>query len=142
MSGFSDAIQGLADILGTAITGIKTHNHPVDSVNHFPTAVLLPESVDPNVALGGNSFTGQIRVIMLVASGDSAEGFRQLYDFIDPTTGSYSIIKAVRDSPTLGGTGADWARVVNIENIGRRQLPGGGNYFGFDAIIQFQKGVA
>jgi len=140
MSNFSDAAAGLATTLEANVNGLKAFGYPVDSVNHFPSVVILPEPVDVEIAFGGNTFTGRFRAVFLLASADSAEGFTQIYDYIDPTETNKSIVAAVRADRTLDGK-VDDADVVRIENIGRREL-WGGFYFGFDAIVEFIKTVA
>lgn len=140
MSGFSDVVAGLQTVLQAQIAGLQAYDYPADSVNTFPAAVILPEPVDYEIAFGGNTFTSELRVIVLVASGDDATGFRQLYDFIDPTDSARSIRRAVRTDRTLNGK-VDDSDVIRAENIGRREL-WGGFYFGFDAIVEFIKTVA
>lgn len=140
MSNYSDIAAGLVTILQNGVTGLHAYNHPVDSVHEFPAAVLLPEAFDPEIAFGGNTFEAAIRVVVLVASGDTAEGFAALYDHMDPTEANKSFIKAVRDAPTLDGK-VDSSRVGPLENVGRREL-WGGFYFGFDMLVHFVKTVA
>ena len=140
MSIYRDAADGLVTVLQAGITNLKAYNHPVDNVNHFPCAIILPEPIDPQICFGGNTFQGAFRVVFLVASADSWEGFAQLYDHLDPTEANKSLIKAVRADRTLNGK-VDSSDVDRIENIGRREL-WGGFYFGYDAIISFIRSVA
>lgn len=137
MSNVSDIMAGLVTVLQNNITGLKGYDRPVDSVQHFPAAILLPESIEPEIAIGGNSFKGVIRIVYLVAAGDDARGFALLYDAIDPTAASASVIKAVRTDPTLNGK-VDSSGIMSIINIGRRKL-WEGFYFGFDAMLEFIK---
>ena len=139
MSNWGDAIEGLKTVLQNGITGLQVYTYPTDSVQHVPAAVVLPDRMDPERAFGGNTFEGRLRITFLIASGDSAEGFLQLYDYIDPTVANKSVIKAIRDDPTLNGK-VDSSRVDVIENIGRRDI--GGGFFGFDLILEFIKSVA
>lgn len=140
MSNLSDAVAGLKTILQNGITGLRAFDYPPDSISEFPAAVILLEGLDPRIAFGGNTFDATLRVVFLVRSGDDATGFQALYDYIDPTATSESLIKAVRDAPTLNAT-VDNSAVTRIERIGRRELWGGW-YFGFDALIEFTKTVA
>jgi len=140
VSAYRDIAEGLKTVLEANISGLKAFAYPPDSINSFPAAAILPEPIDTEIALQGNSFTCKFRIVFLVASGDSAEGFLNLYDYIDPTATNQSVIKAVRTDTTLNGK-ADDSDVVLIENIGRRELWGGW-YFGFDAIIEVIKSVA
>ena len=140
MSNWSDAIDGLGTVVQNGVTGVHAYNHPTDSVEGVPAVVVLPETMDPELAFGGNSFEGTLRLVVLIAAGDSSEAFAQLYDYLDPTVANKSIIKAIRDAPTLNGK-VDASRVDRIENIGRRQI-GGGWFSGFDVIVDFVKSVA
>ena len=139
MSAFSDALGGLRTILEANITGIHVYDFPADAVHEFPAAVLLAESFDPRIAFGGNSFEGRIRAVFLVSDGLTQEGFAKIYDMIDPTTTNQSVVKAVNANPTLNGK-VDSAGVVLIENIGKRTM-WGGEYAGFDAVIEYVKSV-
>jgi len=141
MSNFSDIVAGLKTVLETNISGLKAFDYPTDSVNSFPCAVILPTNViDYEVVIGANTFESELRVVLLVASGDDADGFRKLWDFIDPTDATNSVRRAVRVDRTLNGK-ADDADVSRAENIGRREL-WGGFYFGADFIVPFIKSVA
>lgn len=140
MSNYSNAAAGLITVLQNNVTGLKGFDHPVDSVNQFPAAIVLPENMEPEIAFDGNTFTAVFRVVVLVTSGDTSSGFSLLYDHIDPTEPNKSIIAAVRADPTLDGK-VDSSGVTLIENIGRREL-WGGFYFGFDALVEFVKSVA
>lgn len=140
MSAFGDALAGLKRVLEDNVSGLKAFDYPVSAFAHYPAAVILPEPLDMEVALQGNTFTGRFRVLFAVASGDVAEGFLQLYDYIDPTVAQKSVVKAVRTDRTLNGK-VDDADVVRIENIGRRQM-GDGFVYGFDAVVEFIKSVA
>jgi len=137
MSNYSDIAAGLVTVLQNNVTGLKAYDHPRDTINEFPTAVVLPLVLDPEIAFGGDSFEGTLRVIVLVHSDDSAEAYRRIYEHLDPTETNKSVIAAVRADPTLNGK-ADSSRVAIIESIGRKEL-WGGNYTGFDMIVEFVK---
>ncbi len=137
---YRNIADGLVTVLEANVSGLKAFAYPPDTVNHFPCAVVLPEPIDARIAFQGNSYTARFRVIVLVASGDVAEGFIKLYDHIDPALANKSIIKAVRTDRTLNAS-CDDSDVMSIENIGRREL-WAGFYFGFDAIVEFVKSVA
>lgn len=139
-SAYRNIADGIVTVIQTGITNAKGFPYPPDSVNHFPAAIILPEPVDTEIAFGGNTFTANFRIVFLVASGDVAEGFIQLYDYLDPVEAGKSLIKAIRDDKTLNGK-ADSSDIVRIENIGRREL-WGGFYFGFDAILEVIKTLA
>lgn len=137
---YRDIANGLVTVLEANVTGLKAFAYPPDTVNHFPCAVILPEPVDTEIAFQGNTYEAAFRVIILVASGDVAEGFIKLYDLLDPTLANKSIIAAVRADQTLNST-CDSSDVTRLENIGRREH-WGNLYFGFDAIVSFIKTVS
>lgn len=139
MSTFSDAIDGLATVLKNGIAGLHTYNHPPDAVQELPAVVMIVENVDPEMAFGGNSIMADIRCVFLYHSGVSDEAFRQIYDAIDPTNATTSVIKAIRDDSSLDAK-VDSSRIVAIENIGRREI-GGGFLAGFDVVVRFVKTV-
>lgn len=138
MSNFSDIAAGLVTTLEANITNLKGFDYPVDSVNSFPAAVVLPDNVDLLTSFN-NSFQANFRIIFLVTSADDASGFRRLYDYIDPTESNKGFRAAIDADNTLDGKATDSA-VVRIENIGRRELAAG-FYFGFDAIVEVLKEV-
>jgi hypothetical protein len=140
MSNFGDMVAGLQTVLQTNVTGLQVYDYPAHIVNVFPAAVILPMPLDYEIAFGGNTFTTQLRVVVLVASADDGTGFRLLYDYIDPTDSAHSIRRAVRADRTLNGK-ADDADVIAAENIGQREL-WGGFYYGFDAIVEVIKSVS
>ena len=140
MSNFSDIAGGISTILETNVTGLQAEQYPPESINHLPATLILPEAFDPTWAFGGNTMNTRWRLITLVAAGDAPEGWTELYNMIDVTNASTSIIKALRDNPTLNAT-VDTSEAMMVENIGRRQF-GGGNYFGFDIILEAIKSVA
>lgn len=140
MSNFSDVLLGLQTVLKNGITNLQVYQGAPDSVNSYPAAILLPMNLDPRIAFGGNSFSGDIRILMIIASGKDENGWAQLWDYIDPTTVNRSVIKAIEDGRSLDGK-VDDSEITSIENIGRREL-GGGFQFGFDAVLHFLKSVA
>lgn len=140
MSNFSDIAGGISTVLKANVTGLQAGKYPTETVNHFPVTLILPEAFDPRWAFGGNTMATRWRLVTLVVSGDAPEGWAELYDMIDATAANTSIIKALRDNPTLNNT-VDTSEVVAIENIGRRQF-GGGSYFGFDVVLEAIKSVA
>lgn len=140
MSNYSDLAGGISTILEANVTGLQAEKYPPESVNHFPTTLILPDAFDPRWAYAGNTMNTRWRLVTLVAQGDAPEGWKKLYDMIDVTAANTSIIKALRDNPSLNSI-ADTSAVVLVENIGRRQF-GGGNYFGFDLLLEAIKTVA
>lgn len=141
MSAYGDIIAGLKTVLEANVTGLHAYDYPVDSINDFPAAVILPEPLDMELVIGGNSFTCTFRVVVMISSGDDAIGFRQAYDMIDPVEASKSINKAIETDRTLDGK-ADSSGVTRIENIGRRGTEQGAYWFGFDVLVEVVKTLA
>ena len=139
MSNVSDMVDGMATVLKNNIDGIHTFNHPPDVINEFPAAVILIESIDPTIAFGGDDFEAVMRVLVFVNAGVSDEAFSQMYDHLDATQANKSVVAAIRADPTLDGK-VDSSQITALENIGRRELPGG-FYAGFDAVVEVVKTV-
>ena len=142
MSGFSDIFAGLKTVLtnSSGVSKSNVHMGAPDAINDYPAIALIPESFDMVVAFAGNSFEGDIRAKVFIKSGDDEEGWRQLWDYIDPTQASTSLVRAIRADRSLDGK-VDGAEVMRIENISRSEI-GGGFLFTFDAIIHVIKAVA
>ena len=140
MSGLSDVFDGLKTTLQAGIADLQVFKGAPDGINSWPAAVLLPMPIDPRVAFTGNSFTGDIKIIVLISSGKDDEGWTQLWDYIDPTTATKSVIKAIETDRSLNGK-VDDSEIILIDNIGRREI-GGGFQFGFDATLRYIKSVA
>jgi hypothetical protein len=133
-----DIKDGLATLLNT-ITGLRVFDYPVDSVSSFPTAIILLESRNPITTLGGSSFTGKMKVTLLVSSGNTRNAYDSLDRYIDPL-GTRSIEAAVDADNTWDGS-VDDGRLVSVDNVGQRKLWGGA-YVGADFHFAFVKGVA
>jgi hypothetical protein len=95
--------------------------------------------VDYEEVISGNTFCADFRIVCLVTSADDAEGFRELYDFIDPTEANKSVHQMVRDDPTLNGS-VDSSILLRVERIGRREI-NGGFYFACDLLLKVVKTV-
>lgn len=139
-SNYASIMQGIVTVLEANVTNLKAYDYQPDSINAFPAAVCVAEPINYLEAFAGNTFTGQVRLVVLVASGDDVQGFRTLYDHIDPTASSLSVRAAIEADRSLNNT-VDDSQVVRAENIGRRVI-NEQSYFGFDAILEFVKTVA
>lgn len=139
MSGLSDVFDGLETTLKAGISDLQVHKGEPATVNHYPAAVCMLMPFDPRLALSGNGWMGEIRILMVIASGDAANGWAQLWDYIDPTTATKSVIKAIETDRDLNSK-VDDSEITMIENIGMRDL-GGIRVFGFDAVLRFIKSV-
>ena len=114
-------------------------DYPADSIHEFPAAVLLFESRDALETLGGSTFTGRIKVVLLVSSASSLEAYDTLDLYMDPL-GTSSIEAAVDGDNTWGGN-VDDGRLVSVDNVGQRRL-WGGHYVAADFHFRFTKSVA
>jgi hypothetical protein len=92
-------------------------------VNEFPAAVVLFESRDATQTLGGSSFAGRLKVVLLVSSADTNQVYDTLDTYMDPL-GTTSIEAAVDGDNTWGGN-VDDGRLVSADNVGLRKLWGG-----------------
>ena len=132
-----DAKDGLAALLSN-ISGLKVLDYPADSVNEFLVAVVLFESRDPIETLGGSTFSGRIRVVLLVSSANTQQAYDTLDLFMDPL--GTSSVEAAVDADNTWGAKVDDGRLVPIDNVGQRKL-WGGHYVAADFHFRFAKTV-
>ena len=90
-----DAKDGLWALLSN-ISGLRVLGHPADSINEYPVPVVLFESRDAIETLGCSSFTGMIKVVVLVSLADTKEAYDTLDAFMDPL--GTSSVEAVLDA--------------------------------------------
>ena len=133
-----NAQDGLATLLSN-ISGLRVLDYPAASVNELPAAVVMFESRDATETMGGSSFSGKIKVVLLVSSASTQEAYDTLDGFMDPL-GSSSIEAAV-DADNTWGSNVDDGRLVYIDNVGQRKL-WGGVYLAADFHFQFVKSVS
>ena len=144
MSGMSDVFQGIKDTLINSTNGVdpgKPINVQIgipDAVNDYPAALVRPnEPIDLMVAINGNTFQGTMRITILIRSADDAEGWKQLWDYIDPVAATKSVVRALRADRTLNSF-VDDSQVRLIEGISKRAE----GVFGFDVLLDYIKTVA
>ncbi len=133
-----NAKDGLSTLL-SSVSGLKVIDFPAESVNEFPVATVLLQSRDPVQTLGGSTFEGLIKVVLLASSANTQQAYDTLDGFMDPL-GSSSLEAAVDADNTWGGN-VDDGRLVSVENVGWRKL-WGAYYVGADFMFEFVKGVA
>ena len=131
-----DAKDGLASRLST-ISGLKVLDYPAESVHEFPVAVVLFESRDASQTIGGSSFAGKIKVVLLVSSANTQQAYDTLDEFIDPL--GTSSIEAAVDGDNTWGSKVDDGRLVSVSNVGLRKL-WGGFYVGADFHVKSVSG--
>jgi hypothetical protein len=132
-----DAKDGLGTLLST-IAGLKVLDYPA-AVHEFPAAVALFESRNAVHTLGGSSFTGRIKVVLLVSSADTKQAYDALDQYMDPL--GTSSIEAAVDADNTWNAKVDDRRLVSIDNVGSRKL-WGGLYVAADFHFEFVKSVA
>ncbi|MCH8205981.1 MAG: hypothetical protein IH956_03150 [Chloroflexi bacterium] len=138
----ANEIKNAKDGLGTllsGISGLRVLDHPADSINEFPAAVVLFESRDAMETLGGSTFAGKIKVVLLVSSANTLQAYDTLDQYMDPL-GSSSI-EATEDADNTWGGNVDDGRLVSLDNVGQRKL-WGGTYVAADFHFRFTKSVA
>ena len=133
-----NAKDGLSSLL-SGIAGLTVVDYPPGSINQFPAAIVLFESRNAKEAIGGSSFTGRVKVILLVSSADTQQAYDTLDGFMDPL-GATSL-EAVVDGDNTWGGNVDDGRLASVDNIGLRKLWGGG-YVGADFHFNFIKSVS
>ena len=133
-----DAKDGLAARL-SSIAGLKVLDYPAESIHEFPAGVVLFESRDAIQTLGGSSFVGKMKVILLVSSADTQQAYDTLDQFMDPL--GTSSVEAAVDADNSWGANVDDGRLESIDNVGHRKL-WGGFYVGADFHFRFAKSVA
>ncbi len=133
-----DAKDGLVSLLA-GISGLTVVDYPAASINQLPAAIVLFESRKANQLIGGSSFTGQLKVVLLVSSADAQQAYDALDSYMDPL-GAASLEAAVDADNTWGGS-VDDGRLVSIDNIGPHKQWGSA-YVGADFHFGFVKSVA
>ena len=133
-----DAKDGIGTRLST-LSGLRVLDHPAESINEFPAAVVLFESRDAAQTLGGSSFAGKIKVVLLVSSANTQQAYDTLDQYMDPL--GTSSIEAAVDADNTWGSKVDDGRLVSVDNVGHRKL-WAGFYVGADFHFGFVKSVA
>ena len=133
-----DAKDGLGTLLSN-ISGLKVIDYPAEAVHEFPVAVVLFESRDTAQTLGGSTFAGKIKVVLLVSSSDTQQAYDTLDRYMAPL--GTSSIEAAVDADNTWGSKVDDGRLVSIDDVGHRKL-WGGFYVGADFHFEFVKSVS
>ena len=133
-----DAKDGLGTLLSN-ISGLKVIDYPAEAVHEFPVAVVLFESRDTAQTLGGSTFAGKIKVVLLVSSSDTQQAYDTLDRYMAPL--GTSSIEAAVDADNTWGSKVDDGRLVLIDDVGHRKL-WGGFYVGADFHFEFVKSVS
>lgn len=135
-----DIIHNVGTAVTTRVTAAKAHDSPPDAVNQFPAIIPMFDPLDMSPLIGGNTFSGTLRIVCLTTRQDAGEAWKRLYEYMQPTGSGTSIIAALRVDPQFGSA-VDDSEVVRIENIGQREMAGG-PFLGFDVLVSFIRSVA
>ena len=131
----TDIRDGLVDRLAT-ISGLRVYSSQMNSIQEYPCAVVILDTLDYVIAIGGYSFQGQFRVVMLTDSGIVQDAHEQLDPYLDPS-GAQSVTAAILADDTLGGT-VDGLVVQTTRNV--RRIPDT-DLVAADISVQFVKQV-
>lgn len=116
------------------ISGLRVFNQPMDSINEFPSAVILNEGITYPLTFGGTSAEGMLRVTFFVDKAITEDACRSLDTYLHPGN-TTSVVRALYGDSSLGGT----AQIVSVscENIGVRVLPDGNSVVGADFVTRW-----
>ena len=131
----TDIRDGLVTRLQT-ISGLRVYSSHMNSIQEYPCAVVILDTLDYVIAIGGYSFQGQFRVVMLTDSGIVQDAHEQLDPYLDPS-GAQSVTAAILADDTLGGT-VDGLVVQTTRNVRRIQDT---DLVAADISVQFVKQV-
>ena len=116
-----EAKRGLAAALAS-VEGLRVYDYEPDGVHEFPAAIVRLESRERVETLGGGAVRGGMRVEALTPAWDARQADEALEAFLEPQ-GAQSIEAAGTADRTWGGA-VDDARLVRVDNIGRRKVGG------------------
>lgn len=89
----------------SALRKVYAPNELPDSVNAFPSAIIMPGVMDYDQTFGGMYVT-RFRIIVLMSKQDTPSALNRLMNYIEPT-GTNSIKAAIYGDCTLGGNADD-----------------------------------
>ena len=140
----NEAVAGLGRML-EAVEGLRIYDRPPEMLNELPCAVIHFVGRDFDETLGGSTFVGMLRLTIFAATGEAAEAWTHLYEYLG-ATGPRSIERAVDADNTWVGS-VDVGRCRRVENVGVRQLPGAQGepptpVLAADIILSFIKSVS
>ncbi len=89
----------------SALRKVYAPNELPDSVNAFPSALIMPALIDYDQSFGG-LYVSTFRIIVLMSKQDTPSALNKLMDYIEPT-GTNSIKAAIYGDCTLNSTADD-----------------------------------
>ena len=130
---FAAVRQAVADYLAAHITGLRAVSNRFLQINP-PQAIIVPQT--GTLIRYSQTFDGEtdynLRAIILVSIGDSAEGQDLLDGYLSPT-GTQSIYAAIQADPSLGGA-VSYAAVIEATGYGLTNFSGM-DYLGVSLIL-------
>ena len=88
-----------------ALKRVYAPNELPDSVNAFPSALIMPGSLDYDQTFGG-LYVSAFRILVLMSKQDTPSALNRLMDYMEPT-GTNSIKAAIYGDCTLDSTADD-----------------------------------
>ncbi|MBA7602019.1 hypothetical protein ES703_09104 [subsurface metagenome] len=89
----------------SALRKVYAPNELRDSINSFPSAIIMPAPTDYDQSFDG-LFKTLWRIIVLISKQDTPSALNKLIDYMEPT-GTNSIKAAIYGDCTLNGTADD-----------------------------------
>lgn len=89
----------------TALKRVYAPNELPDSINSFPSAIIMPGVTDYDQTFAG-FYISHWRIIVLISKQDTPSALNKLMDYIEPT-GTNSIKAAIYGDCQLGGVADD-----------------------------------
>ncbi len=135
VSTLSQARTALANQLAVLMPSLRVSETVPGQINP-PAAIVAPNTsdlVDYEQAMSSNLALWYLRVVLVV--GRAVEDAAQdLLDQYLSTTGSLSVVAAIRSDPSLGGT-VEWAEVKNAQRYGNLNYAGV-DYLGVELTVE------
>ena len=117
------------------IRGLRVHSTKElpDSINQFPSAVILPGETTYVTSLRSNDSDYNFRVILLFSKQDTPSAISKMLPYLAPS-GEKSVVEAIHGDRTLDGNAED---VKVVSNRGISSLTWGGTaYLATEFLVQ------
>ena len=116
----ADVLTGIEGRLGS-ITGLRVHRSMPERVNELPAVAVAGVDGEYGRSYAASGAAWTLRLTLLVHGWDAPEAMERLSAFLEGT--GKSSVRAALDGDLDGA--ADYARVVRVEQVGRRRVAGG-----------------
>ncbi len=124
---------GLKNVLD-AVAGLNVYDYQLDAPNLPAAIVRMPATIDPRAVFGGDNWTYQIPVMLLISMIGDRSADQQLEDFLQQS-GTGSVVAALSADPTLGGVCMS-ADVVEVTNFGYLTVRDGQEVMSCDLLVE------